>query len=207
MDRAQKDFTVQVGDRSGVDAVDATMADATYHDARNAQLRDINFYRPEGDDHRLVWYEGTGQYIVALEDMAQHTVHQAFRRPEGPERTALLQKALSRLEEASSYTQAMDKASLPLSWGTGLPCATMGRFYLYGWPAPQPLESRLADASAPLVWRMFAGMGYEPLTDTRLLPNTPTTVKPFAWRTVRDPGTEILYGASGRDDGPGLEAL
>ena len=196
LDRAEKDFSVQIAGQPGIDAVDSTMAEATYENANHAHLKDINFYRPARDGHRLIWYEGQGQFIVALQDMAQHAVHRAFAGPEGSDRETLLQKAATWLEKARVYTRAMDQAAIPTPRGIGYPCATTGRFYLYGWPAPRPLEGHLADASAPLVWRLFAGMGYEPLTDTQLRPATALDVKPYPWRPARDPGTALLYGAS-----------
>jgi hypothetical protein len=196
LSKAETDFAVQVAGRPGIDAVDSLLADATYEDALHAQLKDMNFYRPAGDGHRLIWYEGTGQFIVALQDMAQHAVNSAFARPDGKERDALLQKASTWLDKAHLYTASMDKAAITAPGGITYPCATTGRFYLYGWPAPQPLEGHLADASAPLTWRMFAGMGFEPLTDTDLRPGAINTVKLYKWRSVRDPGTAILYGAS-----------
>jgi hypothetical protein len=193
---AEKDFTVKLDGRPGIDAVDEMMAEATYKDAVKTHYTDLNFLRPADGNHRLIWYEGQGQFIVALQDVARDAVHHAFLTPEGPQRAALLNQASGWLEEARIYTKAMDQAAIHLSWGTGYPCATTGRFYLYGWPAPQPLEGHLADASAPLVWRLFAGMGYEPLTDTDLAVHAATHVKALAWRSVRDPGTAILYGAS-----------
>jgi hypothetical protein len=194
--RVEKDFTVKVAGRPGIDAVDAAMAEVTYHDAFNAHLKDMNFYRPSGDGHRLIWYEGQGQFILALEDVGRYAVHQAFLRPEGTERDVWLQKASGWFEEARLYTRSMDQSTVSQPWGTGYPCATAGRFYLYGWPAPQPIRGHLADASAPLVWRLFASLGYEPLSDTQLIPQTAAAVRLFRWRSVRDPGTAILYGAS-----------
>ena len=39
-------------------------------------------------------------------------------------------------------------------------------------------------------------MGYEPLNDIDLRPGAVSTVKLYKWKSVRDPGTAILYGAS-----------
>ena len=101
LSKAETDFSVQIAKRPGIDAVDSLLADATYEDALHAQLKDMNFYRPAEDGHRLIWYEGTGQFIVALQDMAQHAVDQAFAQPEGKERDAYLKKASTWVGESS----------------------------------------------------------------------------------------------------------
>ena len=196
MGTAEKNFTVNLAGQPGVDAVDEKMAKATYEDAVQTHYKDLNFLRPSADNHRLIWYEGEGQFIVALQDAAREAVHHAYRMPQGPGRTRLFKQASEWFQEAQVYSAAMDRAAIPFSNGRVYPCATKGRFYLYGWPAPEAAEGHLADASAPLVWRLFAGLGYEPLTDTTVGAHSIPTVHPLAWRSVRDPGTAILYGAS-----------
>ncbi|GEM_PF-1888913 len=199
MKRLHEEFLVKVGRLKGIDCVDQRTAKATYEDALHERIMDPNWHRPEGDDHRLIWYEGTGQFIVALQDMAVHAVNQAFELPEGPQRDRVLGVAEGWLQEAKEYADAMDAAAFRTeASGVSYPLATRGRFYLFGWPAPQPARDHPANAVAPLAWRIFAGMGYEPLSDTDLKPSGKWYVKKasYHYETVRDPGTEILYGAS-----------
>ena len=94
--------------------------------------------------------------------MAVYLAHEAYH-PDGTiAHPDSLKKADVFLQKAKLYTDEMDKVSFELPHGSGFPLATQGRFYLHGWPAPLPPKDHPADAVAPLVWRMFVGMGFEP---------------------------------------------
>ena len=62
MQDAEKTFEVSVGEHAGVDPTDQTEADQTSADLRSPAGQ-IN--RPDDDRHRVIWYEGLGQYILA----------------------------------------------------------------------------------------------------------------------------------------------
>ena len=196
MDRATHDFVVNLKDRWGVDPVDKGMADATYQDdVYNRKIGDPLYLRPEKNRHPVIWYEGTGQYIIGLQDAAVEEAEDAFHYPPGPERESHLAMAQKWLSEARLGLGWMDSAAMHLPWGKTYPCATDGRFYLYGWPAPRGTEHNPSDAVAALVWRMFAGIGFEPLSGTFLNPTFHPRVSVIK-KKFHDPGTDLLYGAS-----------
>src|SRR4029077_8111123 len=132
--------------------------------------------------------------IVTLQDMGRDAAMRAFQRSE-PERQRLLGESAQWFKLAQELTYWMDKASFQQPFGPVYPCASQGRFYLWGWPAPAPMKEHPADAVAPLVWRVLSGMGDEPLSDTQLNPTFKTVVQ-IDHRPFRNPGTDLLYGAS-----------
>jgi hypothetical protein len=187
---------VNVGSRWGVDPVDWGMADATYQDdVFNRKISDPLYLRPSKDRHPVIWYEGTGQYIIGLQDAAVAEVEDAFRYPPGAQREEALALAEEWLTKAKLGVNWMDEAAFRLPWGKTYPCATDGRFYLYGWPAPRGTEKNPSDAVAALVWRTFSGIGFEPLSGSYLNPRFHPHVKVIK-KKFHDPGTDILYGAS-----------
>jgi len=128
--------------------------------------------------------------------MARDAARRAFAPDGKVTQPELLTKAGAWLSEARLFVNEMDRASFMMPYGPAYPLATKGRFYLYGWPAPAPAADHPSDAMAPLVWRMFAGMGYEPLSDTDLHPQAGWSIQQTVHLASRDPGTAILYGAS-----------
>lgn len=191
---ATDEFAVTVEGRSGIDCVDAGMAEATYtDDAVIKKTPDHWFLRPHPERHRLVWYEGTGQYVVFLQDLARFAVQKAYQSGAG--KIDWLKHAQDWLDTARRYTRYMDDASFAMPYGRAYPCATGGRFYLWGWPAPKSKEEHPSDALAALVWRLYVSMGYEPLSDTFALPDPPPAVATIQ-KTTHDAGTTLLYGAS-----------
>ena len=191
---AANKFSVVVNGHIGIDCVDKAMAEATYKDDLAKGINDPLWLRPTGDAHRLVWYEGQGQYVVTLQAMARFVAVQAFSTQNAVCRRQLLERAARWLERADRFTRSMDSASFQMPWGRTYPCATLGRFYTYGWPAPQPGRDHPADAVAPLAWRLFSGMGYDPLSDTQIMPHSPWRVAAVAPPPRVE--TPILYGAS-----------
>jgi tetratricopeptide (TPR) repeat protein len=197
MDRAKSEFTVEVAGRKGIDCVDFNMAHLTFRDDTFVkQLKDPLFLRPEDNRNRLIWYEGQAQYIIACQDLGRDLARRAVQATSEAEKKTLTERSKKWLNEAADYTRYFEQAAMRLSWGIAYPCATNGRFYLHGWPAPRPAKDRLSDAVAPLAWRMFVGMGFEPLSDTQMIPSAVQKVRKGPRRKWRDPGTDILYGAS-----------
>jgi hypothetical protein len=194
MDEATQKFTGNVGGRPGVDAVDQEMATKTFDEAVARKESNPNLRRP-ADHHRMIWYEGQGQYIVALQVMAQDAVERAFKGPAGAAREELLGKATKWLQLAALYTQATDRAGIYFPWGRSFPCATQGQYYVYGASAPSPIDHHLADAVAPLVWRLFSGMNYDVLTDRTLKPGVRWQVQPITTTSV-DKKPILLYNSS-----------
>lgn len=196
VNRAGKDFVVRIGPRSGIDPVDQHMAAATYQDDRFVRrLTDRLFLRPESERNPVIWYEGTGQYAVALQDAAVAEVRRAFQLPAGEQRDQTLGYAKEWLAAAKQAAVWMDDAAFKLPWGVAYPCATDGRFYLYGWPAPRGTENRPSDSVAALVWRLYAGMAFEPLSGTFLSPGGRPRLK-LMDKQRHNPGTDLLLGAS-----------
>jgi len=195
---AHNDFVVKVGGLMGVDVTDQGGATATYEDdVYKTHPKKAIFYRPKGDNHRLLWWEATCQYIVTLQYMARDSALRAFSQTDQAQRQQLLDQASRWLDEAKMLVNEMDKSGFFVPGATHkvYELATPGRFYIGAWPAPEPTKDHPADAVTPLCWRFFAGMGFESLTDEQIIPTTqPWSVKPI---TVppRDPGP-ILYGAS-----------
>ncbi len=72
MQNAETTFEVTVGDHLGVDATSQEEADQTYAELRS-NLNVTN--RPAEDHHRVIWYEGLGQYILAWSTLAEYANH------------------------------------------------------------------------------------------------------------------------------------
>ena len=58
---AEASFEVQLGGRTGVDAVDASEAAITY--GQHEKNSEGHLSRSAEGRHRMIWYEGLGQYI------------------------------------------------------------------------------------------------------------------------------------------------
>jgi hypothetical protein len=196
MSLTAKDYGVKVGDHLGIDCVDQRMADATYEDDLAKGTKDPLFLRPANDHHRLIWFEGQNQYIVTLQEMARYSAVCAFLTSDSARRRGLLNQASQWLDQARLFVEQIDQSSFEMPWGRCYPCATPGRFYVYGWPAPRAAQNHPSDAVAPLVWRLFSGMGYDPLTDKEIAPQRHWSVHLIPIKSFRDPGTPLLYGAS-----------
>ena len=77
MRTAEKSFEVQVQGHPGVDPTDQGEADYTY--ASDPKGKSDTATRPSTDHHRMIWYEGMGQYVLALSTLAEY----AHARREG----------------------------------------------------------------------------------------------------------------------------
>jgi hypothetical protein len=150
MENAQMTFEVSVGGHIGVDAADQSEADRVYTELRS-HMEEIN--RPEGDHHRLIWYEGLGQYILALSELAEYAKH-----------TGDAAKASYYEHKSQGLIREFDAAALTRSGNrSAFPYATPGKFFRYGWGAPKDSDEGPASSLIAGVWRCFAGLGLDPM--------------------------------------------
>jgi tetratricopeptide (TPR) repeat protein len=148
---AAKNFEVTVAGRRGVDPTNKAEAAFTYLNSRtpNGQAG-----RPTGDEHRLIWYEGLGQYILALSTMADYLNHIG--------ETAAAKEDLRRAKE---MTQSFDLAALHnYREGSAFPYATPGKFFRDGWQTQAESKDGPASSLIAAAWRCFAGLGYDPVS-------------------------------------------
>lgn len=173
MDAAAKRFEVRVGGITGVDPSDQVEADLVFiqDHAVKQQSR-----RPRNDDHRMIWFEGLGQYLIAL--------GQTTAWLDGEDRSS---EAASFREKMRELCDAFDAAALAQVEGDAAwPYATDGRFFRDGWRTPAPSADGPASSLISGVWRLFAGMGINPLTGEpvarieRVSLERPTQVTPIA---------------------------
>jgi len=144
MRSVEKSFEVTVGGRWGVDPTDQTEADLVF------QQRE----RPAADHHRMIWYEGMGQYAVALSSLADYAAH-----------LGKIELAHQLMIKAQQLIQGMDQASLKnYPDKAAYPYATAGRFFRDGWNAPADGTDGPASSLISAAWRCFAGLGIDPLT-------------------------------------------
>ena len=114
--------------------------------------------RPANDQHRMIWYEGLGQYVLALTAAAQ------FLKEKGQ-----AEKAERLLEKAQRLQKAFDHAALRrIKDQAAYPYATPGRFFTDGWRTPAPSTKGPASSLIAGIWRLFAGMGVDPLSGETL---------------------------------------
>jgi tetratricopeptide (TPR) repeat protein len=180
---AANTFEVRVGNQIGVDPTDQFEADRTFADLRN-HPEQIN--RPAADRHRIVWFEGLGQYIVAWTALADYAAKSG--------RTA---QANAYLDKAEKLTHEFDAAALQNApAGSAYPYATPGKFYRYGWGAPKESQNGPATSLIAGVWRCFAGLGIDPLAGrsqtsvAHIVVSLPQNIQ------LADHGASILYGNS-----------
>lgn len=143
MQSAEKSFEVTVGGRWGVDPTDQSEAERVF------QQRE----RPVADNHRMIWYEGMGQYAVALSTLADYATHIG--------RIDLAHQLMTKVQR---LIQTMDQASLQnYPHKAAYPYATAGRFFRDGWSAPAESAEGPASSLISATWRCFAGLGMDPL--------------------------------------------
>ncbi len=151
MRQAEQEFEVTVSGLRGVDATDETEAARVFVDLRN-HLEEIN--RPFDDGHRVIWYEGLGQYILAWSKLADYASHIGDQ-----------ERAAACRQKAQRMTEEFDKAALARFSGLrAYPYATPGKFFRYGWGAPREAEGGPAASLIAGIWRCFAGLGLDPLS-------------------------------------------
>lgn len=183
MKNAEKAFEVTVGGMKGVDPADQAEANVVYSSDRPT---DGGSVRPKGDGHRMIWYEGLGQYILAWAAVTE------FEQKEG--RTT---NVIYGLEKTRRLQEQFDQAALPHYPGrSAYPYATPGKFFRDGWRSPAPSAKGPAASLIAGVWRAFAGIGFDPLSGKAVSTIQPVTVAiPKKIRVaVRPPA--VLYGTS-----------
>jgi hypothetical protein len=180
---AEKTFEVTVAGHVGVDPADQTEADITY--AQQHSRRE-EASRPSADRHRMIWYEGLGQYILAWSTLAEYLDH-----------TGQKERAKAYMEKASALVEHFDAAALARDpHRATYPYATPGRFFRDGWKTPADSPEGPAASLISGVWRVFAGLGMDPVagrdvgTIEQVRVQTPTDIH------VVDRKPAVLYGTS-----------
>ncbi len=183
MQNAEKTFEVAVGDRHGVDPTDQTEADRLYAELRS-RLDETN--RPAEDHHRVIWYEGLGQYILAWSALADYANHSGDK-----------EKAAAYMQKAEDLTREFDRAVLKHYPDNGAyPYATPGKFFHYGWGAPKESDNGPASSLVAGIWRCFAGLGLDPLSgrDVGTIAHVQVNAPQDIHLAERKPA--VLYGTS-----------
>lgn len=183
MQSAEKRFEVTVGGRTGVDPADQAEADMVY---ASDHPRGAEAVRPATDRHRMIWYEGLGQYIVAWTTLADYSAQIGNK-----------QQAARCLAKAQRLQEQFDLAALPkYSNKAAYAYGTPGKFFRDGWRTPAESVNGPASSLISAVWRAFAGLGVDPLAGKKL--TSVQQVKIFVPKAVqlaeRQPA--ILYGTS-----------
>lgn len=183
MRNAEKNFEVTVGAHRGVDPTDQAEADFVWASDHPSSSEAV---RPGKDKHRMIWYEGMGQYILAWTAVGEFEQQQKHA-----------DRAKACFEKAKALQAQFDQATLPNYPGrSAYPYATPGKFFRDGWRSPAPSDEAPASSLIASVWRLFAGLGVDPLAGRRIANVSamtvalPTQIKPVA----RPPAT--LYGTS-----------
>ncbi len=141
MAQAEKSFVVKLGNSIGVDPTDEA-------EARIVSTKD----RP-GPNHRMIWYEGLGQFMLASSVLADYSQHTG--------QTALAEKYMAQVKE---YASAFDQAALKnYAGGAAYPYATPGKFFRDGWHTPEGSAEGPASSLIAGVWRCFSGLGMDPV--------------------------------------------
>ena len=183
MEEAARKFEVTVGGQPGVDPTDQDEADRTYADLR---MHPEQINRPEEDRHRVVWFEGLGQYILAWSALAEYAA-----------KTGQLEKAISYIEKAEALTRDFDRAALGNAPDqSAYPYATPGKFFRYGWGAPKDSDKGPAASLISGIWRCFAGLGLDPLAGRPVTSIARVSVSLPQNIHLAEHGPAIFYGTS-----------
>ncbi len=183
MKTAERSFEVSVNTRRGVDPSDQPEADLTYQIPAKGPKGELP--RPTLDAHRQVWFEGLGQYMNALGQMADYS------------------RAQGRVPQAKVYTQKteflrkqFDTAALPAYRHAAYAYATPGKLFHDGWWAPAEGADGPASSLIGATWRCFAGLGWDPLSGKQIhAVQAPTIAVPTSVAAIH-PTPRVLYGAS-----------
>jgi len=175
-------FEVSVDHHQGVDPADQAEADLTFIQDHAIQ-REAK--RPATDHHRMIWYEGLGQYILALTATAQ------FLKTNGQ-----LKPAQALFEKAKMYQVAFDANAVASANNVAYPYATPGRFFRDGWRTPAPAAQGPASSLIASVWRIFSGLAVDPLSGHSLLPDTTLQITLPKRIQIAPRMVSIYYGTS-----------
>jgi tetratricopeptide (TPR) repeat protein len=183
MQGAAKTYEVSVNGRLGVDPSDQKEADFVFNHAKDAAGK---AGRPAADGHRIIWYEGLGQYILALSSVAEY-LHQKGEKA----------KAREYLEKAKKLTEAFDAAALKnYRPGSAFPYATPGKFFRDGWQTQAEGKDGPASSLIAATWRCFAGLGTDPVAGRDLATVKSVQVSLPKKITVAERRPAVLFGTS-----------
>lgn len=186
MQQAADSHEVTVAGLVGVDPADQPEADLTAALVADDIVPRAGAARSAKDNNRMIWFEGLGQYINALNTMAAY-----HEQNDG--------MGIARMysDKARRYTQDFDKSALKsFSSGSAYMYATTGKFFHDGWYPPMNAPDGPPSSLIAGVWRCFAGMGIDPLAGEDIA-SVPTVVVSLP-RLDRISHTRpsVLYGAS-----------
>lgn len=183
MDTAAKAYEVKVAGLEGVDPTDFAEAAFTFAHDRAGPGEST---RPDSADHRMIWFEGLGQYILALGQMADFAKQ---------EKKHDLAKAY--LDKARRLTQAYDQAALDhYPQRAAYPYATEGRFFRDGWRTPPDSAQGPASSLISGIWRIFAGLGTDPMAGNDVRAIQFVRVNAPEVKTVKARKPAVVYGTS-----------
>jgi hypothetical protein len=186
MRQAEESFEVKVHGLDGVDSTDQPEADLTFASAPNELGSYRGSPRTGADQHRIIWYEGLGQYINALNRMAAYAGERGDR-----------EKARLYTAKAQHLLEQFDAAALPNHpEGTAYQYATYGKFFLDGWYPPKDAPDGPPSSLIAAVWRCFAGLGLDPLDGQQIASVPRVDVQVPVIAAIHHPSPSILYGAS-----------
>ncbi|OGR92265.1 MAG: hypothetical protein A2992_06550 [Elusimicrobia bacterium RIFCSPLOWO2_01_FULL_59_12] len=184
--QAQESFEVSVNGLAGVDPTDQPEADLTFTLITEEVIPRGAAPRTAENGHRMIWYEGLGQYINALNTMAHYS--EQAGRPE---------KALAYTEKALLLTEQFDQAALPNhAAGAAYAYATDGKFFHDGWYPPMDAADGPASSLISAVWRCYAGLGIDPLAGKDIAGVPAVDISAPKIARVNRPRPSVLYGAS-----------
>jgi tetratricopeptide (TPR) repeat protein len=181
---AEQAFEVTIGGRRGVDATDQDEADRTFADLRS---RPDEINRPLNNRHRVIWYEGLGQYILAWNQLAEYEGHAGK-----PDKASIYRR------KAELLTREFDRAALSrVPALSAYPYATPGKFFRFGWGAPKESDDGPAASLIAGIWRCFAGLGMDPLSGRELVsPADRVRLSPPQQIHLAERRSAVLYGTS-----------
>ncbi len=182
MQVAEQSFECTVAGQRGVDSTDRHEADFVFMHSRPG----TSSARPNKDNHRLIWYEGLGQYILTLGTISEY--YQKGNRP---------REAAAALAKADRLTAAFDGAALRnYPQGSAYAYATAGPFFRDGWATQAESATGPASSLIAATWRCLAGLGIDPLAGRELASIAAIPVSLPQHIAVNRRTVAILYGNS-----------
>jgi hypothetical protein len=191
---AEKLFLVNVQGHWGVDPTDQSEANATFSiiDPIRQQAS-----RPPTDRHRIIWYEGLGQYINALTTLADYA-----------QQTGIPERALPYTQKAKQLSQQFDRAALKAyPQSAAYAYATPGKFFRDGWWSPEEGAEGPASSLIAATWRCLAGLGMDPLSGKNIKSVQTVRVSLPEYFVVEKPQPMLLFGTSEDMTGRAWELL
>ncbi len=186
MQQAHQSFVVNVDGLTGVDATDQPEADLTFALGSESIGARRGPARLPDNHHRMLWFEGMGQYINALNQMA------AYYTDMGASKKAALYR-----ERSVQFVADLDKAALKtVADNAAYPYATYGKFFHDGWYTPADSVDGPPSSLISAVWRCYAGLGMDPLAGQDISGIPFVRVSAPALKKVTRLKPSVLYGTS-----------